>query len=91
MMHDENLNQEVYTLKQVVHTRMPVVYVVHDKEGNWQFLSGGDVLESDLMIISLKQILEIDSSLEGILWMPEGMEATRDGILKEWTTKVFVD
>ncbi|MEO8172184.1 MAG: hypothetical protein ABI581_03840 [Sediminibacterium sp.] len=90
-MHNENLNQEVYTLKQVVNSHLPVVYVVHDKEGNWQFLSEGELSESDLMIINLKQLLELDSSLEGILWMPEGMEATRNGLLGEWTTKVFLE
>ncbi|MBI2285192.1 MAG: hypothetical protein HYU71_15885 [Bacteroidetes bacterium] len=91
MIQEQHLNKEVYTLKQVVHDGMPIVYVVHDKDGNWQFLSRGEVSESDLMIISLKQMLEIDSSIEEILWIPEGIEAIREGPSKKWTTKVFLE
>jgi hypothetical protein len=82
-------NKPVFTTKFVIEDRSEIVYVAHDKEGDWQFFSEEDASEQDARIISINEILELDGSLKEILWIPEGTEAWREGVGKEWTTKVY--
>jgi len=82
-------NKPVFTTKFVIEDRSEIIYVAHDKEGDWQFFSREDASEQDARIISINEILELDGSLKEILWIPEGTEAWREGVGKEWTTKVY--
>jgi hypothetical protein len=81
-------NKPVFTTKFVIEDHSEIIYVAHDKEGDWQFFSREDASEQDARIISMNEILELDGSLKEILWIPEGTEAWREGAGKEWTTKV---
>jgi hypothetical protein len=82
--------QAVFTIKQVVYERKPILYVVHDKEGDWQFLSDSDVRVSDAMIVTMSEILDLDPSLEKVLWIPEGTEARRESVNGEWVTSIYI-
>ncbi|MBS1665358.1 MAG: hypothetical protein JST68_30220 [Bacteroidetes bacterium] len=79
-----DLNLVVFTIRKVVYEKSPVVYVVHGIDDEWQFLSNAPASLSDLMIVSLRQILEIDPSLSEILSIPQGMEAVRSKIGDSW-------
>ena len=83
--------QAVFTIKQVVYKHEPILYVVHDREGDWQFLSNTDVSVSDAMIVTMSEILNLDSSLEKLLWIPEGLEARRNSVNDEWVTSIYAD
>lgn len=91
MIQDEHRKRAIFTLKQIVREGLPILYVVHDKDDEWQFLSNGNVSVDDLMIISLDEVLNIDPSLENILWIPEGTEARRERIGGDWVTAVYSD
>ena len=57
--------------------------------GDWQFFGPeDDVHENDARIVSLKEIIELDPTLDDILWIPEGTEARRVSVGSEWTTGV---
>ena len=77
-------NTSVFTVKKILDRSESITTVVHDYEGEWQFLGNGEVTISDLLIISLNQLLEIDNSIESLLNMSKGVEANRvkDG---EWS------
>jgi hypothetical protein len=81
-------NVAVFTTKYVVEKGSPIIYVSHDDEGDWQFFSKEDATEQEARIVTLDEIIERDPSIKEILWMPEGMEAWREGAGKAWTTKV---
>ena len=67
----------VFTTKQVVGKFEPISIVIHDADGEWQFLSGRNVTMEDMMIITLEQILAVDSSIEEILNIDQGKRAHR--------------
>ncbi len=72
----ENYNQAVYTLKQIFQGA-PILLVVHDEDGEWQFLTGEMVTEADMMLVSLADVLKRDASLKQVLDIPLGSSATR--------------
>ncbi|MEN9548297.1 MAG: hypothetical protein RIR12_888 [Bacteroidota bacterium] len=82
-------NNPVFTTKFVIESKAEIIYVTHDREGYWQFFSNQDASEQEARVVSMDEILEIDPSLEEILWIPEGTEAWREGVGKEWVTKVY--
>lgn len=65
----------VFTTKKIVVALEPITTVVHDYEGEWQFLGDSDVIMEDLLMVSIKQILEIDDTIEKVLDMERGQEA----------------
>ena len=69
----------VITLKEILDGKKPVLYVSHDEEdGMWQFLDGSDELDIDnARIVTLEEILGVDSSLSSLLDLSIGWKAER--------------
>ena len=85
-------SQIVFTTKYVIQKESEIVFVAHDKEGEWQFFGReNDVHENDARIVSLKEIIDLDPTLNDILWIPEGTEARRARVGSEWTTGVSAE
>lgn len=78
------LKDAVFTVKRIVDKSAPILYIVHDTDDEWQFLSGEDVSTSDIMIVSMDQILDIDKSLGDLSWLPQGMFAVRKTVNHKW-------
>lgn len=80
-----NFNAYVFTTKQVIFNHLPIVKVLHEEDGDWQFLSDGDIYEeSDAMIVSLYEITCFDNTLRGIIDLPRGKQAMRDNVGEPW-------
>ena len=62
----------------------PILYVVHDEEGDWQFLDGGDVSEEDANLVSLESITELDPTVNALADLPTGWAAERAAADKSW-------
>lgn len=87
---EANLNIYVFTTRFVLKELSPIVYVMHESDGDWQFLGKEDGLkEEDAMIISLAEMLKHDPTLITILDLPKGKEATRHDLGKEWIIKTI--
>ena len=82
-------NKPIFTTKFVIEDRSEIIYVAHDKDGDWQFFSKEDASEQEARIVFMNEMLVLDPSIKEILWIPEGTEAWREGVGKEWTTKVY--
>lgn len=69
----------VITLKEILDGKKSVLYVSHDEEdGMWQFLDGSDELDIDnARIVTLGEMLEVDSSLSSLLDLSIGWKAER--------------
>ena len=82
-MHNTDLEKAVFTIKGVINSSMPILYVVHDTDDEWQFLSDGDVFMEDMMIVTMREIIKIDPSV-GLLSLDMGYEAMRNSINVDW-------
>ncbi len=71
-----NYNQAVFSVKQIFQGA-PILLVIHDEDGEWQFLTGEMVTEADMMLVSLADMLKRDASIRQALDIPLGSSATR--------------
>lgn len=83
-MTEPNLNVAVLTSKYVVSKVSTIVYVTLHDDGVWEFWSKEEIDESEIMVVSLKQILEIDASIKQILNLSVGFSAVRNDKSDEW-------
>ena len=84
-MNTINYDVYVFTTKRLILEGDPILRVLHDEDGDWQFLGKEDVLnESDAMVFSLGEILELDPSILDVISIPNGTQALRDKIGGEW-------
>lgn len=79
-------NTACFTCDHVLSKQRSILSVTHDADdGCWQFMCGQDDHdESNAKIISLKQITEIDHSLNALSDMPLGCGADRASINDDW-------
>jgi len=80
----ESKNLTVFTTRQWLETQKPILRVVHDDEGDWQFLTG-DQLSEDIRIVSLEEIVKKDITLNEIFDLEYGESADRNFIGGNWT------
>jgi len=82
------MNVAVFTSKQIIKGKCPVLHVSHDEEdGAWQFHTGSNIKEEDAMIVSLKEIYNFDKSIGLLADLPFGYIAERKDINSEWIIK----
>lgn len=86
MIIKENIdfNAPVLTSRYVIAKQSEIVYVAHHEDGTWEFWGKEQIDESEIMVISLKEIIEIDSGVLDVAELPVEFNAVRDGINKPW-------
>ncbi|MCC6373058.1 MAG: DUF2185 domain-containing protein [Bacteroidia bacterium] len=82
----EPQNTACFTCDHVINKKRPILSVTHDAEdGSWQFMCGHDDHdESNAKVVSLKQITEIDNTINALSNMPLGCGADRESGNDEW-------
>jgi hypothetical protein len=84
-MNKLNYNIYVFTTKYVLKKGSPILRVLHNKDGDWQFLGDeGNLQEADAMIVSLGEIIEFDTTLSEIISLPVGKQALRSNKGETW-------
>jgi hypothetical protein len=80
-----NFNIYVFTTKYVMKEQSPIVRVLHEEDGDWQFLGDeGNLTESDAIVISLGEMMEFDNTLKEIINLPIGKQALRNDRGEPW-------
>jgi len=72
------------TEKVIVEKQKPVLYVFHDEDGDWQFLSAEDTKMVEVFTLPLREMFEYDVSLKEISDLPKGWRAKRSDSSKVW-------
>lgn len=87
----EHLTAYVFTTKDIVYHKRPILRVICDNDGDWQFLSRDDILDiNDAMLISLDEILQIDNSLSSVIpCLNKGEIAVRESIISKWVINKY--
>jgi hypothetical protein len=79
----EARNVAIFTTKQWLEQRKPITKVVHDNDGDWQFLTG-DQMPEDICIVALEQMAKSDPTLNEIFNLDYGEYAERNFIGDIW-------
>ena len=86
----EAKNNVVFTCNHVTDEQSPILYATHDLDGYWQFLCGKrGHTEENSKIISLKQAVELDHTLNDLFDLPIGNGAIRKKINRKWKPYKF--
>ena len=79
----ESRNLAVFTTRQHLAMNKPILRVVHDEEGDWQFLTG-DQTPEDIQIVCLHDMIASDQSLNDLFNLDYGECADRDHPGSPW-------
>lgn len=66
-MDNINLNHAVFTTKHILKNKMPIIYAHHNSDNDWRFLPDCEVNVSDIMIVSLSEVIDYDATIIEIL------------------------
>lgn len=83
-------NLATFTTRQWLEGNKPILRVVHDHNGDWQFLTGDQIL-ADARVVALKQMILRDSTLNEVFDLDYGESAEREFINGPWTREKFDD
>ncbi|WP_293946979.1 MULTISPECIES: DUF4262 domain-containing protein [unclassified Sphingobacterium] len=80
----ESKNMTAFTTRQWLEESKPILRVVHDHDGDWQFLTE-DQMSDDIRIVALEELIKRDHSLNDLFDLDYGEEAERKTIAEKWT------
>jgi len=79
----EPTNLGIITTRQWLDLNQPILRVVHDHDGDWQFLTGDQVL-SDGRVVALEQMVLRDATLNEVFNLEYGEAADRSKVGGRW-------
>src|SRR4051794_29943151 len=84
---DQPANCAVISLRQIFLEGAPILLVSHDADDHgWQFLDNLSApQESDAMVVSFSQVVDLDPSLIQLADLPPGWRAWRESRDAQWT------
>lgn len=86
----EDLNTAIITTKYVLEESRPILYIYHfEEDGMWQFSGDEDCSDEDYMVISLEEVIKMDTSILLVADMQLGYYACRKSISEEWIVNVI--
>ncbi len=89
---DDEQDVVCLTVRQILGGQSPIFAVHHDAdEGMWQFLTGGEFVMDDAMLVSLKSVYALDPSIGDVANLPIGWSAELSGRHQPWTRYESVD
>ena len=74
----------IFTTRQWLELDKPILRVVHDNDGDWQFLTG-DQMPDDIKLVALEQMTLKDKTLNEVFNLDFGESAEREFIGGHWT------
>lgn len=80
----EPKNLGIFTTRQWLELGKPILRVVHDLDGDWQFLTG-DQMPDDVKLVALEQMVIKDRTLNEVFDLDYGEEAEREFLGGQWT------
>ena len=86
----EEKNLGIFTTRQWLELEKPILRVIHDGDGDWQFLTN-DQMPDDIKLVALEQMTLKDITLNEIFDLDYGEEAERKFLGAEWTRATTQD
>lgn len=81
----EPKNQAVFTTAGIIEEGLPILRVIHDDEGEWQFHCEFVTSIEDARLVCLKTVVESHPSVTELADLPQGWTATRESADKPWS------
>jgi hypothetical protein len=82
----EARNVAVFTTRQVLEGS-PILRVVHEADGDWQFLCDTTYDVADLKVVALEAIVKRDPTVNELFQLNYGWHALREAVGEKWQTE----
>jgi hypothetical protein len=79
----EEKNLAVFTTRQWLEENKPILRVIHEEDGDWQFLTG-DQMPEDIKIVALEQVTLRDPTINDVFNLEYGEAAQRNFVGDKW-------
>jgi len=86
----DNPDTYVFTTRFVIEKISPLIFVFHDEERDWHFLSEEGPVEKEAKLILLSEMIEHDPTVLEIADLPLGFKAYRDNKDSPWRVRDLV-
>jgi hypothetical protein len=86
-----NDDDRAFTTTEVWQQGFPILFVSHDVDGDWQFMTGGTPEMENGLVIHLRHVFERFPELLELADLPRGWEATRPHPDAPWQRAELVD
>src|SRR5215213_10481786 len=80
----------VFVTAKVHDEGLPVLWVVHDADGDWLFANGDDFDPKTASVIHLSHVVEGHPDVAEVADLPLGWHAQRDAVGAPWHRKEYV-
>ena len=80
----EPKNLTTFTTRQWLEEGKPILYVAHDNDGDWQFLTN-DQMPEDIRVVALEQLVLKDATLNEVFDLEYGESAERKFVGGKWS------
>lgn len=87
----EEKNLGVYVSKSFFENDLPVLKVIHDAEGDWQFLSDDKTAEEDIMLVALEQVVLKAPELNELHYLDYGEMVMRKHADDIWREQPYTE
>ena len=77
-------NTAVITCIHVLNQERPILHVIHDEDGDWQFLCGARHDVDEARVIALDEAYDLDPSLGALARLDYGHSADRSDKNSAW-------
>ena len=84
----EAKNLGIFTTSQWLELNKPILIVIHDNDGDWQFLTGDEIQPENFKLVSLEQMTIKDKILNEVFDLEYGEKAERKYIGGKWERKI---
>jgi len=82
---DQARNVATVTTKKVMLEKFPILMVVHyADDDSWAFTCGTTNKSTDLMLVTMGQVVDLDPTLDSIADLPPGWSAQRKSVNSSW-------
>lgn len=85
----EAKNLAAFTTIQWIEQNKPIIHVIHDSDGDWQFLTDDEHSTENIKIVALEQIILKDKTLNEVFDLEYGEQAERNFIGDKWVRSKF--
>lgn len=83
-MGDFDRSATAYSTNAVIRGDRPIPLVVHEEDGDWQFLDGGEVDVPDGVALHLAHIVDTHPEVLPLASLPPGWAAERESENADW-------
>jgi hypothetical protein len=73
----------------VVQKKQPILYVIHNNEGEWQFLADETMQLDPVVVLSIRDLVAIDSTVTDVAYLKKGWKAWRTDKASPWNSAIY--